>query len=190
MAAPGFVVEGTQAPGRAPVAQADQRIEWEDIASDADLAAETAARIAGDNADAAALAAHEADTTNVHGIADTARMARTNDGVLEDVDTVAASGAAVTVDLEDGNVHEVTLTAAAVALTLAGATNGKACSLTLILHQDGVGGRAVTWPATVDWNEGAAPVLSTAAGATDIVTLLTVDGGARWYAFLAGKGMA
>jgi len=42
----------------------------------------------------------------------------------------------------------------------------------LILKQDGVGSRTVTWPGTVDWPGGVAPTLSTGANDVDVVALL------------------
>lgn len=96
---------------------------------------------------------------------------------------------ATTLNLAAGNVHRVRLTGN-VTFTFSGATSGKACSLTLILVQDATGSRTITWPASVDWEAAAAPVLSTGANAVDILTFITVDGGTIWYGFFAGKGMA
>lgn len=45
------------------------------------------------------------------------------------------------------------------------------CSLVLRLVQDGTGSRLATWPATVKWPSGAAPTLTTTAGATDIIAM-------------------
>ena len=49
----------------------------------------------------------------------------------------------------------------------------------IILTQDGMGSRTITWP-TVKWSGGAAPTLSTPAASIDIVTLLYV--GTTYYA--------
>lgn len=106
-------------------------------------------------------------------------------GYTDEGDTTGAK----TVALTTGNVHRVRLTGN-VTFTFTGATLGKACSLTLILVQDGTGSRLVTWPASVDWPAAAAPVLSTAINSTDIITLLSVDGGTTWYGFLVGAAMA
>jgi hypothetical protein len=53
-------------------------------------------------------------------------------------------------------------------------------SIVLILTAGG--DHVVTWPTNIKWPEGAEPSLSSA---TDIVTLLTVDGGSTWYGVLA-----
>jgi hypothetical protein len=106
-------------------------------------------------------------------------------GGKEVVNVVAASGASETLSLVDGNWHDVTLTADCT-LTLTGATNGVGCSMLLILRQDGTGGWEVTWPASVEWPDGMAPVLSTDPNGVDIVTLVSNDGGATWYGGFPG----
>lgn len=49
--------------------------------------------------------------------------------------------------------------------------------LTYVLEviQDGTGGRTVTWPASFNWGAVGAPVLSTAAGKVDLITLYCRD---------------
>jgi hypothetical protein len=106
-------------------------------------------------------------------------------GGLEELAVNAAATGAVTVDLINGNVHDLTLTGD-VTLTLTGATAGVACSATLILRQDATGTRLATWPGSVNWGAAGAPVLSTAASAYDVVSLLTVDGGTTWIGFHTG----
>lgn len=61
-------------------------------------------------------------------------------------------------------------------------------SATLVLKQDATGGHSFTFPASFKWGTAGAPTLSTAANATDIISFLTLDGGATCYAFLGGKG--
>lgn len=45
------------------------------------------------------------------------------------------------------------------------------------------GAYAITWPATVDWPGGSAPIFTTSG--TDILVFLTRDGGATWHGVLA-----
>lgn len=101
------------------------------------------------------------------------------------LDTHGAAGATETIDLADGNVHDVTLDQNA-SLTFAGATAGKARSFSLFLRQDGTGGWTVTWPGSVVWSGGFAPTLSTDADAVDVLTFITLDGGVIWYGFALG----
>lgn len=101
-------------------------------------------------------------------------------GGKEVVKTVSASGAALQIALADGNVHDITLTANCT-LTIVGATNGVACWLTVILRQDVTGSRTATWPVSLAWPGGSPPVLKTASGAFDIITMFTLDGGTVWH---------
>jgi hypothetical protein len=75
-------------------------------------------------------------------------------------------------------------------ISITGPTAGQGWSATFILRQDGTGSRTVSWPAGTVWPGGSEPTLSTAAGAIDIVVLMTVDGGTEWFGSLAGKGFS
>lgn len=133
-----------------------------DFATDAALSAETA----------------RADTT----------YPKMTGGGGETVSTIAASGAAATLNLTNGNVFDVTLTANCT-LSITNAIAGKADSITVILRQNGTGGWGVTWPASVKWPAASAPILSTGAGKVAVITLLTVDGGTTWLGFPSGDDM-
>jgi hypothetical protein len=65
-------------------------------------------------------------------------------------------------------VATITLTGAC-SLTITGLTAGG--TYNLIVKQDATGSRLMTWP-TIKWSAGAAPTLSTAANAIDIVSLI------------------
>lgn len=95
-------------------------------------------------------------------------------------------GAAETFNLADGNVHTATITANST-FTFSGAASGYACSWTLVLTQDGTGGRTVTWPASVKWAGGTAPTLSTGAFYVDLFVFLTTNGGTVWWSNLVGN---
>lgn len=102
----------------------------------------------------------------------------------------ANSGTAYTINLGNGNVFKVTLTAN-VTFTFSGApTSGTAGSFTLILVQDATGSRTVSWPASVDWPGGSAPTITSTANAVDVLTFLTTDGGTTWYGFAAGQNLS
>lgn len=107
--------------------------------------------------------------------------------LLEVVNTVAASGAAVTLpDLTTAQMHAITLTAACT-LTFPPIVAGK--SIYISLKQDATGSRLVTWPATVKWAGGTAPTLSTIAGRTDAFSFWTVDG-ATWHGLTIGINLS
>lgn len=105
-------------------------------------------------------------------------------GGKEKSNTNTAAGATPSINLANGNVHDVKLTAAAT-FTFTGATSGVACSFSLYLRQDATGGRTTTWPASVKWPGGVAPTLSTAANKVDLLVFTTLDGGTTWYGGLS-----
>lgn len=109
-------------------------------------------------------------------------------GGVETVSTNSAATGAVTLNLANGNVFNVTMTGN-VTFTFSGATSGKACSFGLYLSQDATGSRTVTWP-TVKWAGGTAPTLTTTASATDVLVFESLDGGTTWYGSLVGANFA
>lgn len=107
----------------------------------------------------------------------------------ETVSTNAASGAAATINIESGNVHQVTLTDDCTFTFSNPPSSGKAGSFTLILKQDATGGRSITWPSSVKWSGSSAPTLTTSSNSVDILTFMTTDAGTIWYGFLGGSAM-
>ncbi len=106
----------------------------------------------------------------------------------EAVKAHGTTGGSITVNLEDGNVHTITLNAATTFTFSNPPASGKAGSLTLILNQ-GTTAYAVTWPSSVDWSGGSAPNLSKVS--TDyVLTFLTLDGGTKWRGWLSGSAFA
>lgn len=108
----------------------------------------------------------------------------------EEVNAIGTVTTALAINLESGNIVTATLGGNPTATIANPPATGKAGSFTLVLTQDGTGSRAVTWPASVKWAGGTAPTLSTAAGAVDILTFVTVNAGTTWYGFAAGIRMA
>ena len=102
----------------------------------------------------------------------------------------AASGAAATIDLNNGNVHHVQLTDNCTFTFSNPVATGDSSSFTLILEQDGTGSRLATWPAAVKWAAATAPTLTTTADKFDVLAFTTVDGGTRWFGFVAGQDFA
>jgi hypothetical protein len=114
---------------------------------------------------------------------------RATGGGREDLSTVAAAGTTETLNLADGNVHDVTLDDDCT-FTFSGTVASVACGFTLVLRQDATGSRLVTWPASVDWPGGSAPTLSTGANDVDVFTFLTIDNGTTWFGFVAGQDLS
>jgi hypothetical protein len=108
----------------------------------------------------------------------------------EVISTVATSGAAETIDLANGNVHDITLDADCT-FTFTSPAAGRARSFTLFVRQDSSGGWTATWPGSVEWGSGSAPTLATDPNAVDVITFITLDGGTTWFGFAtSGAGDA
>ena len=129
--------------------------------------------------------------------ADQVMSAVTHKDYSETVYAGGDTGAAPAMDETDGNVQTHTLNSATVTFALPAAAGLQAgTSLTLILTQDGSGSRAGVFQVSgattlVKWAGGTAPTLSTGAADIDILTFMTIDGGATptWYGFVAGQDM-
>lgn len=104
--------------------------------------------------------------------------------------TSSTSGWVYAVNLESGTVKVITLNSSGSLVVSGMAPNGYACSVVLYLEQGSSGGASVTWPTGTMWSGGNTPTLSTAAGAIDVITLTTFNGGTTWFGFVAGTGMA
>jgi hypothetical protein len=105
--------------------------------------------------------------------------------------TPAVSSNTLTLDLQTGNVFEVVLTQNVTSVIFANPpAAGRLGSCTLILKQDGTGGRTLTWPSSARWPGGTPPAISSSANAIDILAFVTRDGGATWYGFLGGKAFS
>lgn len=135
--------------------------------------------------DADVSAISESKITNL--TADLAARVTVTNGGGETYFDAGNSGAAITLDLENGNVQKLTLTAnCTISLTNPAASAMR--SLTLLAFQDATGSRTITWPASVKWGDAGTPILTLTASRMDIISLFTVDGGATWYGALGAKG--
>jgi len=106
----------------------------------------------------------------------------------ETVKAHGTTGGSITVNLENGNVHTITLNAATTFTFSNPPASGKAGSLTLIITQASTA-VSVTWPSSVDWVYGSAPDLS--GDSTDyVLVFLTTDGGTTWRGWLSGSAFA
>ena len=99
----------------------------------------------------------------------------------------ATSTGATTLDIENGNVFHNTLTGNVTFTFSNPIASDDMTSFTLILRQDGTGGRTVTWPASVDWAGGTAPTLVTTASSVSILTFFTIDGGTIWHGMIGSS---
>ena len=97
--------------------------------------------------------------------------------VVPNLGTVSTTTLAI--DMHAGNVQQVTLGASLTLSVTNAAAIGKSSTLTLYIHQDATGSRVITWP-TLMTGTTAPTALKTAAGALNVVTLESIDGGSSW----------
>jgi hypothetical protein len=104
-----------------------------------------------------------------------------------DTKNAPAFSATPTISCAAGNSYAVTMTANITSITFSNVpAAGNVFTLTMFLTQDGTGSRTVTWPGAVKWPGGAAPTLTTTINKTDIIQLVTHDGGTTWYGSAVG----
>lgn len=90
----------------------------------------------------------------------------------------AADAAIIQINMENGNVHRVTLGGNR---TLGAPFFGRPGQvLVLIVQQDAVGGRTLAWPVDYRFPGGSVPVLSTAAGAIDVFSFIYDSATGYW----------
>jgi len=105
----------------------------------------------------------------------------------ETVVTNASATGAVTLNIANGNVFNLTL-AGATTLTFSNpATNGQACSFTLVVNQPTTA-YAITYPSSVKWDNDVIPSLNDVSK-TFILVFTTFNAGSRYYGRLAMGGM-
>lgn len=102
------------------------------------------------------------------------------------ISSSSVSGA-VTVNLNDANWFKYTLTGSSVFTFTNAPSNGLAVTFTLVLIQDGTGGRSVTFANTIYWAGGQIPPATTGASSKDLWTFTSYDGGSTYVGTLAVK---
>jgi len=107
----------------------------------------------------------------------------TNPTVTNYVETLytANTGTAITVDLANGTVQNLTLTGNAT-ITMPTAVAGK--SFIIILSQDATGSRTVTW-STVSWPSATTPTVTSTASKKDIYSFFS--NGTSWFGTILGQ---
>ena len=96
----------------------------------------------------------------------------------ESVTTANNISGTYTVDLSSSNSFDLTIVANTSLSFSNVANSGIMQSATLIIRQGNTDENLITWPASVYWSFDEEPVLvSNSAGAYDVITLFTVDGG-------------
>lgn len=106
----------------------------------------------------------------------------------ESTNAVTASTGATNIDVSLGGVQLLTMNSNTALTFINPLATSISCSFMLKVIQDGTGSRTVTWPASVKWAGGVAPVISTGANKVDIFSFNTTDNGTTWHGFIAGIG--
>ena len=96
--------------------------------------------------------------------------------------TVTASGGSINLSL--GNVFQHT-PSGNVTYSITNAVNGQAHSFTLIINM-GSTVRTLTFPASVKWQGGEVPDMSTV-NKTYVLTFMSVNGGTTWLGMFGGE---
>jgi len=97
------------------------------------------------------------------------------------------SGSTISVDLNNGNVHQRTLTGSgSAAFSVSNVPSGVAASFTLYVVQSSTPMTA-SWGASVKWAGGTAPTLTATTGATDVFVFETINAGTTWFGSLVGN---
>jgi hypothetical protein len=95
---------------------------------------------------------------------------------------ITSTSNAITADCSTGNSFYHLLTENTTFTLSNPSPTGKLCAIVIRIKQDSAGGAyTVTWPGTVVWGGGSAPVMSTGNDAVDKFTLTTDDAGTTWY---------
>ena len=92
---------------------------------------------------------------------------------------------AATLALSNGNFVTATLTGNCTFTFSMTSVSSGAYSFTLVLTNDGTGGRSILWPASVKWPNATVPTRTTTASKTDVYTFFTYDGGTTWWGNLS-----
>ena len=104
--------------------------------------------------------------------------------------TATISSSTLTLDLSLGTVFAVTRTSGISTITFSNVPeSGVCCSVSIFMTGNGTA-HSVTWPAAVKWPAGIAPTLTSTSGRTDLISLVTQNGGTSWAAFVAGQDYA
>jgi len=104
----------------------------------------------------------------------------------EVVNSVSATTASTTIDLNNGNIVALALSSSTTLSFGNPYSSGTHHGITIYAKQDATGGRIITWPGAVTWDNGVAPTQVTTANKTGTYSFTTRDGGATWLGYVGG----
>ena len=125
------------------------------------------------------------DTLNISGVATFDQVATFQSGIKTNINT-EADAATITFDMDQSNVHVVTL---GDNRTLAVSNVDVGQKFLVRLQQDSTGSRTVTWWGNIQWAEGGTePTLTTTADKADLFGFLSPSGG-YYDGFVVGQNI-
>ena len=95
------------------------------------------------------------------------------------------TGGSVTIDLSTGNNFRRQFNGTAT-ISISNPPAGNAFGFTLVTVN--AGAYSITWPASVDWAGGTAPILTSSG--VDVLTFYTYNAGSTYYGFVTGKNLS
>lgn len=99
------------------------------------------------------------------------------------------SGGSLTLNLNNGNIFLVSLNANISSITISNPPDSLLVgNFVLIFTGDGTS-RSVIWPASIKWNLGSTPTLTSTNGKKDVFNFITYDGGTNWYGSIGGQNI-
>ena len=97
-----------------------------------------------------------------------------------------AGAATQNLDLGAGNIHDITMPAGNIIITVSNEIDGQIFTVRIL--QDGVGSRTVTWFTAIKWAGGAAPTLTTTPDKADTF-IFRVTGTDTYDGFTVGQNI-
>jgi hypothetical protein len=120
-------------------------------------------------------------STNILDVDGTIKFKKTS----EVYNALGISGGTLTINLDNGTVFSVNVTANITNISITG-TIPTATGFTLVTIGDGTA-RTITWGA-IKWAGGTPPTYtSTPVNAQDVYSFFTYDGGTNWFGFVGGQ---
>jgi hypothetical protein len=95
------------------------------------------------------------------------------------------TGGSITLDLSTANNFRRQFNGTAT-IAFSNAPGSNAFGFTLLVVN--AGAYSITWPASIDWVGGTAPILTSSG--TDVLVFYTYDGGTTYYGFVTGKNLS
>lgn len=99
---------------------------------------------------------------------------------ISNVSTAGSVNGTYTVDWSVSDTYTMTLTGSTTLAFTNPPLSGKSQTMTLVVAQDSVGSRTLTYPGGIRWSNGLAPTLTTIPNNRDVIKFTTVDGGSTY----------